>query len=486
MVALWMALMGIWIHRNVTDGPQASEIDRGKPGVSQLRRDWMGIYLKDKKVGYAMNQISPFENAYLIQEEIVLNLNLLGQSSVMRSMTRAVVDEDFFLKNFLFSITSGVVSFRVSGRVDGDVLHVRTGAGRNQEQFTLQLEGPVAIGAGLSHYFEGRDLAPGTSFSFPLFDPSTMSQKQVKIRVVEKEPVVIRRITYPAYRLEMRMFGRDLVFWVDEQGTLLKEEGFMGLSLIKSSGAEATKGLGEGDGADFYELAAISVARKLSRPERIRRLKVRLKGVPLSTLDREVVHQGRQQLNQDVLDIVQEKSPIKATYQIPYKDAAQMQPYLQPELTIQSGHPAVLKKAREISRDDKDPVQVARKLMQWVYSTVEKRPVVSVPSALEVLKHRVGDCNEHAVLLTALLRAVGIPARVCAGVVYTTGRFYYHAWAEAYFGTWVSMDPTLNQMPADATHIKLAQDTMEKQADLMTLMGNLELEVIDYAYDSPH
>ncbi|MGM0427809.1 MAG: transglutaminase-like domain-containing protein [Thermodesulfobacteriota bacterium] len=488
VVAFWMVLMGIWISRNLDDSPQRSEITGGKSGIDHLEREWMEIYLKDRKVGYAMNQVNPFENAYLIQEEVVLNLNLLGQSSVMRSLTRAVVDGDFYLQTFFFRVRSGVVTFQVSGKVDGNMMHVKTGEERtDRERFTVPLDGPVVIGAGMSHFFKGRTLEPGMSFQLPLFDPSTMSRKQVNVRVVEKESVVINRIQYPAYRLEMRMFGQDLAFWVDEQGILLKEKGFMGLTLVKSSGARAAKDITEGEGADFYELASVPVERKLSRPRSIRRLKVRLKGIRPSTLDMETVNQGRQRLTADVLEVMQEKGPLRATYGLPYTNGSgKMKPYLEPELTIQSEHPLMVEKAGEVSAGEKDPVQTARRLMQWVFSTVEKRPVVSVPSALEVLKRRVGDCNEHAVLLTALLRALKIPARLCTGLVYMDGRFYYHAWVEAYVGTWLSMDPTLNQMPADATHIKLAQGEMEKQVDLMALMGNLELEVMDYAYDSPH
>ena len=486
VVAWWLVLMGIWIHRDIDESPHASEIKGERAVLDHLQRGWFEIYLEGRKVGYAMNQISPLENAFLIQEEIVLNLTLMGQPSGMRSLTRAVVDPDFSLQNFLFTVTSGVVTFQVSGQVDGHVLHVQTGEGGDEEQFTLQLGGPVMIGAGLSHYFRGRRLAPGQSFSFSLFDPSAMSRRQVKIRVAEKTQVKVNGIFYPAYRLDMRMFDQDLSFWVDEQGALLQEEGFMGLRLVKSSGAEATKGMGEGEGVDFYELAAISVEPKLSKPRSIRQLTVRLKGIPPSALDQAAVNQGRQRLSGDVLEIVQEKTPLEAGYRLPYTAVSErMSPYLEPELTIQSEHPLILEKAREIAAGEKDPVQAGRRLMQWVHFNVKKRPVASVPSALEVLKHRVGDCNEHAALLTALLRALRIPARVCAGLVYTKGRFYYHAWVEAYVGTWISLDPTQNQMPVDATHIKLTQGPMEKQVDLIALMGNLQLDVMDYAHDSP-
>jgi len=86
--------------------------------------------------------------------------------------------------------------------------------------------------------------------------------------------------------------------------------------------------------------------------------------------------------------------------------------------------------------------------------------------------------------LTALLRAADIPARECVGIVYTDRRFFYHAWTEAWLGQWISMDATLNQMPTDATHIKLVHGGLDKQAELMALMGKLRLEIVDYGYDS--
>jgi transglutaminase-like putative cysteine protease len=121
--------------------------------------------------------------------------------------------------------------------------------------------------------------------------------------------------------------------------------------------------------------------------------------------------------------------------------------------------------------------------MTWVYRNVDKRPVVTVPSALEVLKTRVGDCNEHSVLLTALLRSAGIPARINVGLVYARGKFFYHAWNEAYLGTWISMDSVLNQMPTDATHIKMIEGGLQKQVDIIGLMGKLNLKIVDHRYD---
>ena len=129
-----------------------------------------------------------------------------------------------------------------------------------------------------------------------------------------------------------------------------------------------------------------------------------------------------------------------------------------------------------------EPLDRARKLTRWVYQNIDKRPVLSVPDALSTLENREGDCNEHAVLLAALARAAGIPARVEVGLVYLNGRFYYHAWNLLFLGTWVTADGLFGQLPADATHIRFASGS-KRQLDLMGTIGQVELNVIEIVTD---
>jgi hypothetical protein len=114
-----------------------------------------------------------------------------------------------------------------------------------------------------------------------------------------------------------------------------------------------------------------------------------------------------------------------------------------------------------------------------VYETLEKRITVSVPSAVQVLETRRGDCNEHTVLFVALARALGIPARTAAGLVYLNGHFYYHAWPEVYLRGWVAVDPTFGQLPADAAHIRFTIGGLARQMELIRLIGHLNVTVID-------
>ena len=117
---------------------------------------------------------------------------------------------------------------------------------------------------------------------------------------------------------------------------------------------------------------------------------------------------------------------------------------------------------------------------EWVYQTIEKKPTFSIPSAVDILQMKVGDCNEHATLFVALCRAVGIPSKLCAGLVYNQGSFYYHAWSDVFVGRWISVDPTMNQLPADATHIRFVEGGLDKQLEIIRLIGILQLEVLNY------
>ena len=153
--------------------------------------------------------------------------------------------------------------------------------------------------------------------------------------------------------------------------------------------------------------------------------------------------------------------------------------FLKPSPFIQSDHQKIVSKVQEIISPD-DPVSVkASKLVAWVYKNVEKRPVLSVPNAVETLNNLVGDCNEHAVLLAALARAAGIPAQMEVGLVYQRGRFYYHAWNVLFIGTWVTADAVMDQMPADVTHIRFARGEADQQIDLICVIGKVRLTVLD-------
>ncbi|HNC95925.1 MAG TPA: hypothetical protein PKW90_07360, partial [Myxococcota bacterium] len=64
--------------------------------------------------------------------------------------------------------------------------------------------------------------------------------------------------------------------------------------------------------------------------------------------------------------------------------------------------------------------------------------------------------------------------------------FYYHAWPEVRLGEpeggparWVPVDPTFGQFPADASHLKIVNGDLDKQVEVMGMMGRIRLQVVE-------
>ena len=86
-------------------------------------------------------------------------------------------------------------------------------------------------------------------------------------------------------------------------------------------------------------------------------------------------------------------------------------------------------------------------LIRFVRATLTASGGRSFDIASQVATHKAGDCSEHAVLLAALARAQGLPARVAIGtlVAKIDGQLgaFGHAWTEIHRdGAWKLVDAT--------------------------------------------
>ena len=73
-----------------------------------------------------------------------------------------------------------------------------------------------------------------------------------------------------------------------------------------------------------------------------------------------------------------------------------------------------------------------------------------------------------------MCRAVGVPARVIVGLVYVEdqGAFGYHMWNEVYVNRrWVAIDATSNQAQVDATHLKVADASLDGVSPYETFLS---------------
>jgi transglutaminase-like putative cysteine protease len=286
----------------------------------------------------------------------------------------------------------------------------------------------------------------------------------------------------PAFRVDMDFQGLRTTSWVTDTGDVVREESPLGLMTIRES-AERAQGLSVPARvqSDLLKASAIvpQMRQRIDDPRNVRRLRLRLTGADLPTAD---MSGAGQSLDGDVLEL---RSARELTADPLERD---LERYLAPEAFIESDAPEIVEEAgralRPLTPESTDRAR-AEQLVRYVNVLLEKKPTVSLPSARDVLRTKVGDCNEHTALYVAMARAAGLPARIAVGVVYMQGAFYYHAWPEVYVretpstGLWLPVDPTLNQFPADTTHVRLARGSLEKQAAIVPLIGRLRMNVLD-------
>lgn len=125
--------------------------------------------------------------------------------------------------------------------------------------------------------------------------------------------------------------------------------------------------------------------------------------------------------------------------------------------------------ARRVTQNMTSTQAKVAALVQFVFQHVEAKALDrGYAPALSTLTSRTGDCTEHSVLLSALLRAIQIPTRLVDGVVVGGGRAGYHEWVEVFVEGigFMPADPTFGEFPASPARLKLAEGSSSPEGML--------------------
>ena len=448
-----------------------------RPLDAQAQRDretWMNIYQQEQKIGYAHRQFFRTVKGYRILESVFMQINTMGMLQDIRFKTEGNLRPDLTLSSFDFELQSSLFHFKARGLLDGRILTLITGTPGSEQTIDLPVEKEVHLPVGILEALNAENLRLGDRRTFYVFDPATTAERPIKVVVLAEETIPVMGRQKKTKKVSVDFMGAPQFAWIGKDGTVLKEEGSLGIKLEQVTKEEALNKLTLSPGADFTEIASIPAKKVIQKVLQLKEQKLKLEGIDTGGL---FLNGGRQSLQENVLMIRKESVsnlPSRGSGKNVFSDG---KTYLESTPFIQADHPEIKAKVKEIISPDDPDILKAKKLVMWVKKYIQKRPVLSVPNALETLQNRVGDCNEHAVLLAALARAVGIPADVEAGLVYLKGRFYYHAWNVLYLGTWITADSVMGQLPADVSHIRFVRGT-ERQIDLIRIMSKLKIEIV--------
>lgn len=479
--AAWVATMVTLVNRSYGQASPANlATDLARYGSTAV---WRGVYYRGEKIGFTVSQTSRIDDGFELQEDGRLQMNLLGQDTAATIRTTARVDKAFTLRSFDFSLDPGTGPITVKGTLDRPgakyrlALAIDSGGGTRTE--TREMADAPVLSLNLSRLLANGGLVPGTKHVRTVLDPATLQSAAMTVTVGDRAVVRANETVIPAFRVETEFRGLKTTSWVTDTGDVVREESPLGLMTIRES-PERARGLAVPGRvqADLLQAAAVvPVMRgRIDEPRDVRRLKLRLDGAELPAGD---LNGAGQTAAANVIEIVDPRSLPSGP-----RDATASQ-YLAAEPLLESDAPEIRAEAEQAVRGATDDRGRAERLTRYVNGLLDKKPTVSLPSAREVLRTKVGDCNEHTALFVAMARSIGMPARIAVGLVFMHGAFYYHAWPEVYItekngqGLWLPVDPTLNQYPADATHLRLTRGGLDKQAVVLPLIGRLKMTVLD-------
>jgi Transglutaminase-like superfamily len=481
LLMAWAAVIAILINRSYLQASSSLATELARYGSGAV---WHGVYYRGEKIGFTVSQTVQEDEGFELEEDGRLQMSLLGATTAATLRTTAHVDKNFTLHAFEFSLDPGTGPVEVRGRIDGRhlSLDVTTPSGTRSE--VRELDEPPALSLNISRRLANGGLIVGARYQWTIFDPATLRNSKVNIEVGKRELVRgAGAAPIPAFRVEMEFAGLRTSSWITDTGEVVREESPLGLITVRETADNArAMAVSRRMQVDLLQTAAVEprMPTPIAEPRDVRLMRIRLGGADLSAAD---LDGGAQRLKDGVLEL-RDPQGLQAERADP--DVAR---YLAPEVFIESDAPEIVAEAEKAVKGVTGTRARAERLTRYVNALLDKKPTVSLPSAREVLRTKVGDCNEHTVLYVAMARALGIPARIAVGLVYIHGAFYYHAWPEVYIeergvgpgakGLWLPVDPTLNEFPADATHLRLARGGLDKQTVILPLIGRLTMDVLD-------
>lgn len=443
---------------------------------------WMKVSLDGRKIGHAVHRRSAAaDGTVTTTESMAIVLDRAGQRVELSIEERAVEDADGTPRAYLSETTLGGSHTRVEGRIVDGVLRVRESGIAGSRDYERPWPAGALLAEGLRLAERRAGLVPGTRYRVLAWDASLQAALPVEVSVHAAgahDPEGSVRI---AQRVEFGGSAMTMQSWVDRDHALQRATlPLLGVELELLACPEDCA-RAPNQPADVLERALVAAPRPLSAAERARGLRytLRLAGEAPPALPDHPGQRVRAAGARLVVDV--RAQDTEGDRRAPTAADRRANRWLE------SDDPEVSAFARAAAGGRDGAAARMRALEGAVRAHIRDKSLrVGYASAAATVRAGEGDCTEHALLLAAAGRALGIPTRVVNGLVYAdqfaerAHVFVPHAWVQAWDGTrWRDYDAALPGH--DAGHLALSYgdgDSAEFYAGVM-LLGSLAIEAVE-------
>ena len=463
--------------------------------LKQPEEHWYDLTMMGMKIGHLhiFLEKTEYQGEEMIRSRTDMVMQFKGLGNNMKiEMNRIEYSDSNFMPRYFLLTSNESGEKKVEGRIKDNIAYMKTTLnGQTTESEIAVPEDTISDTVAANYLLSKDQMKIGEKLNYNTFSFDLLQSIKTELSVVDEASLTYQAEEKQVYILEQKldiMGGITTRLWVTRDGTMYKSAtDMMGLSMVatKTDRETALDAVGEVD--------LVLSTRIIPTGKKPKRGASRFVGsVQLSkgNLNEAVMTNSSQKLASNsersgTLSIEIPEIKDENCVDLPVEDP-KLQTFLSATAFVEASHPDIHAKAMDILEGEVNSWRASKKLCKWVYKSItEKKLSGGFNSSLKTLESLSGDCTEHTVLLIAMARSVGIPARICAGLVYSKDAFYYHFWPEVYVGTWVQMDPTLGQIIADANHIQLQGSILESGTmvefteGVFRTLNQLEIDIVE-------
>ena len=451
------------------------------PPAGMFSDEWSAIYLSGAKSGHAHMTIERIDRpeGAVIRSHTRMYLEIGRVDAKIHVSVDAQAEEtlDGRPLGFEHTVQLGRLPAPTTiGRIaDGKVTVTTTQFGLRAMRKVYDLPEGAVMTWGTTLESDRRGLEPGTRYTLLLYEPSTAPDRAIVtgMGILDRETIdVFGRKVEAIKTLQRMQLGPDgtidTTSWITDDFDVLKTQMKLMDFELEIVSCPKPVALAPNEPTELMQHTLIALDGEIDRDRAEMTYELSTNdpssktplGVPPETSMQRVREVGSNRVRITVTrrrdDVLPAKKQILTEVERErYRSATTMLDY---------EDEVVARLARQAAGGVTDPNERAERLCRFVTDYIKRsRLNVGFATASEVARSREGDCSEHGVLLAALGRALGIPTRLVAGVVYAeefAGRrrvFVGHMWTQFFIdGRWIDLDSAFRQVVPDVTHIALS------------------------------
>ena len=374
-------------------------------------------------------------------------------------------------------------------RADGQIELIETVDQKARTPRLIALEPGALFPHGTLLKLRQAGLKPGSVVDFLAFDPTVMASMKVHTKVLSKalRQTVEGELELLEVQQIMSIAGTQVESnaWVNANFDVYEMQtniGGLSMQMLLSTRASA---LADNETANYFLEQFVRSPRALGAQEQRDGLSYTIKlgknagNTALPQTDEQDVQQTAEGLQVNICERCGNAPEAE-------RSAKNLREFSQASAWLQSDDPVLKQAAVKQIGTAKTELEKMQRLQEFVSAHIsESNLSTGYASAKEAFENRTGDCTEHALLLAAMARAVGIPSRVVGGLAYSpeylgqNSSFIPHAWTQAYVGgRWRSFDAALGEFDAGHIALSITDGSPTSSFAGAALLGNVQIQSV--------